>query len=127
MHNLLPPQFAGDLQFRENLTNYLLDGSLTASGKGEILENYNKVIQAVGDEFFANKEKILSGTYERKVKETTSVFTAPRSLDFMSGSPKILGIEQIDVDPPYTQALNEFNNTRADAGCVNCTTVQTAP
>lgn len=85
------------------------------------------MIRAVGDEIFGNKEKILGGTYKRKTQEITAVHTAPRGLDFMQkGSPTILAIDKNKVEPSYTQALNEFNNTKRGNDCVNCTTVQPA-
>jgi hypothetical protein len=117
--DLLPAQFSNDLNFKENLMNYVLDGTFTASGAGERLENYNAVIKAVGNEIYKNREKILTGSYKRKVKEITKIYTAPRGLDFQNMGPaKIVGIEQQKIEPTYKEPLEKYNNS--SSGCDNC-------
>ena len=124
--NLMSPGFENDDYFQQNVTNYLLDGSLTASGMGEKLAAYNNLVVAVGTELFSNKDKIIAGTYKRPSVEviSTNVTYVPRSLDFQNYSaPKVALFDQKTrkVDPPYKAALDAYN--KASGGCTNCNTI----
>jgi hypothetical protein len=83
------------------------------------------MIVAVGNEVFTNKDKVIKGTYVRPTVEiiNNTVSYAPRGLDYQNYyAPKIVDfkLQTKKVDPPFQQALQEYQKS---AGCVNCTTV----